>query len=149
MKYFCFIFSGYATLQIEVLFYDDIEDVNSYKREKINGAKHDYFFGILEDPLKKIVVWIDCIHYIDQQALDPTNQLSNETIEEVYAAFGSVREVGEEISTAELGSILRSLGQNPTEAEIEHMIVEVDPLDDGTIDFHSFLTMWARMKDTD
>ena len=43
---------------------------------------------------------------------------------------------------------MRSLGQNPTEAELQDMINEVDA--DGTIDFHEFLTMMARkMKDTD
>ena len=43
---------------------------------------------------------------------------------------------------------MRSLGQNPTEAE--DMINEVDADGNGTIDFPEFLTMMARkMKDTD
>ena len=43
---------------------------------------------------------------------------------------------------------MRSLGQNPTEAE--DMINEVDADGNGTIDFHDFQTMMARkMKDTD
>ena len=45
---------------------------------------------------------------------------------------------------------LRSLGQNPTEAELQDMINEVDSDGNGTIDFPEFLTMMARkMKDTD
>lgn len=76
------------------------------------------------------------------------------------------------ITTKELGTVMRSLGQNPTEAELQDMINEVDAdgknaivifffvkielmvtfvfLGNGTIDFPEFLTMMARkMKDTD
>ena len=46
--------------------------------------------------------------------------------------------------------VMRSLGQNPTEAELQDMINEVDADGNGTIDFPEFLTMMARkMKDTD
>lgn len=45
---------------------------------------------------------------------------------------------------------MRSLGQNPTEAELQDMINEVDADGNGTIDFPEFLTMMARkMRDTD
>jgi calmodulin len=45
---------------------------------------------------------------------------------------------------------MRSLGQNPTEAELQDMINEVDADDNGTIDFPEFLNLMARkMKDTD
>ncbi|VDM47849.1 unnamed protein product [Toxocara canis] len=69
------------------------------------------------------------------------------------------------ITTKELGTVMRSLGQNPTEAELQDMINEVDAdgmrffffeclntsfAGNGTIDFPEFLTMMARkMKDTD
>ncbi|CAF4085880.1 unnamed protein product [Rotaria sp. Silwood2] len=54
-------------------------------------------------------------------------------------------------------TVMRSLGRNPTEAELQDMINEVDAdvvfavlLGNGTIDFPEFLTMMARkMKDTD
>lgn len=45
---------------------------------------------------------------------------------------------------------MRSLGQNPTEAELQDMVAEVDADGNNSIDFPEFLTMMARkMKDTD
>ncbi len=45
---------------------------------------------------------------------------------------------------------MRSLGQNPTEAELHDMIREVDADNNGTIDFPEFLGMMAKkMQDTD
>lgn len=54
------------------------------------------------------------------------------------------------ITTKELGTVMRSLGQNPTEAELRDMIAEVDADKNGTIDFPEFLSLMARkMKDSD
>ena len=38
------------------------------------------------------------------------------------------------ITTKELGTVMRSLGQNPTEAELQDMVNEIDADGDGTID---------------
>ena len=54
------------------------------------------------------------------------------------------------ITTKELGTVMRSLGQNPTEAELHDMINEVDADGNGTIDFAEFLSLMSRkMKDAD
>ena len=48
--------------------------------------------------------------------------------------------------TQELGTVMRSLGQNPTEAELQDMINEVDADGNGTIDFPEFLSLMARYR---
>lgn len=48
------------------------------------------------------------------------------------------------ITTKELGTVMRSLGQNPTEAELQDMINEVDADGNGTIDFPEFLNLMQR-----
>ncbi|XP_028676067.1 calcium-binding protein LPS1-alpha-like [Erpetoichthys calabaricus] len=54
------------------------------------------------------------------------------------------------ITTQELGTIMKSLGQAPTDQELKDMISEVDADGSGSIDFNEFLTMMAKkMKDTD
>ena len=40
-----------------------------------------------------------------------------------------------QITTRELGTVMRSLGQNPSESELQDMINEVDADNNGTIDF--------------
>ena len=41
----------------------------------------------------------------------------------------------ESITYEELGVVLRSMGQNPTEQELIEMISEMDEDDSGTVDF--------------
>jgi Ca2+-binding EF-hand superfamily protein len=50
----------------------------------------------------------------------------------------------ENITTRELGAVMRSLGQNPSETELQDMINEVDTDGSGTIDFPEFLNLMAR-----
>ncbi|KAG5312672.1 CALM protein, partial [Acromyrmex insinuator] len=82
---------------------------------------------------------------------EKADQLTEEQIAEFKEAFSLFDKDGDgTITTKELGTVMRSLGQNPTEAELQDMINEVDADGNGTIDFPEFLTMMARkMKDTD
>merc|ERR1711872_1016998 len=45
------------------------------------------------------------------------------------------------ISSKQIGKVLRFIGQNPTEAELQDMVNEVDKDGTGSIDFPEFLTM--------
>ncbi|VDM42555.1 unnamed protein product [Toxocara canis] len=54
------------------------------------------------------------------------------------------------ISSKELGVAMRSLGQNPTEQELQDMVNQVDIDGSGTIEFAEFCQMMKRMdKETD
>mgnify|MGYP001263167269 CR=1 FL=1 len=48
------------------------------------------------------------------------------------------------LSFQELATVMRSLGQNPTEAELQDMINEVDIDGSGSIEFNEFLTMMSK-----
>jgi calmodulin len=77
--------------------------------------------------------------------------LTDEQIGEFKEAFSLFDKDGDgSITIQELGTVMRSLGQNPTEVELKDMIREVDADGNGTIDFSEFLNLMARkMKDTD
>merc|ERR1712188_340717 len=79
------------------------------------------------------------------------DQLTEEQIAEFKEAFSLFDKDGDgTITTKELGTVMRSLGQNPTEAELHDMINEVDADGSGTIDFAEFLSLMSKkMKDAD
>jgi len=80
-----------------------------------------------------------------------TDQLSEEQIAEFKEAFSLFDKDGDgTINTEELGNTMRSLGQNPTEAELQDMVDEIDADGNGAIDFPEFLTMMAhKSNDSD
>merc|ERR1711988_1445790 len=86
------------------------------------------------------------------------DQLTEEQIAEFKEAFSLFDEDGDgTITTKELGTVMRSLGQNPTEAELHHvmtnlgekltdeevdeMIREADVDGDGQVNYEEFVTM--------
>ncbi|KAF5734060.1 calmodulin [Tripterygium wilfordii] len=77
--------------------------------------------------------------------------LTEEQIAEFKEAFSLFDKDGDGcITIKELGTVMRSLGQSPSEAELRDMINEVDADQNGTIDFPEFLNLMSRkMKDTD
>ena len=78
-----------------------------------------------------------------------TEMTTSEDLIQQYRKAFSVYEKEDEgkISKKDLGIVMRSLGQNPTEAELQDMINEVDADRKGTIEFHEFLSMMERKKD--
>ena len=78
-------------------------------------------------------------------------QLTEEQIAVFKEAFSLFDNDGDgTIATKGLGTVMRSLGQNPTEAELQEMINEVDADGNETIDCPKFLSFMARKrKDTD
>jgi len=77
--------------------------------------------------------------------------LSDEKILEFRAAFEIFdKDKDGNITKKELGTVMRNLGQNPSEVELTEMINEVDIDGNETIDFREFLGLMVRkMKDSD
>nr|AAC68891.1 VU91C calmodulin [synthetic construct] len=73
------------------------------------------------------------------------DQLTDEQIAEFKEAFSLFDKDGDgTITTKELGTVMRSLGQNPTEAELQDMINEVDVDGNHQIEFSEFLALMSR-----
>ena len=73
------------------------------------------------------------------------DNLTDEQVIEFREAFQAFDKDGNgSITTKELGTVMRSLGQNLSEAEIKEMIDIVDEDKNGTIDFQEFLHLMAR-----
>lgn len=80
-----------------------------------------------------------------------TEQISKEKIsefKEVFDLFDKDKDGG--ISTKELGDVMRALGTNPTQAELQVMINEVGKNGSGKIEFKEFMELFnQKMKDPD
>ncbi|KAL8271765.1 hypothetical protein Esti_004360 [Eimeria stiedai] len=100
---------------------------------------------------REVLVFISCITSAASALPPPAHSTATATLSELRSSLICWVLLGvTAITTKELGTVMRSLGQNPTEAELQDMINEVDADGNGTIDFPEFLTLMARkMKDTD
>lgn len=80
---------------------------------------------------------------------DQLTEKQSASIKEAFAMFD--KDGDGFITTNELGTVMRSLGQNPTQAELQDMINDVNAAGrNGKIDFPEFLTLMARkLKDED
>ena len=78
------------------------------------------------------------------------HQLTAEQLAELMEAFSLFdKDRNGTITSKELGTVMRSLGQNPTEVELQDMINEVDANHNGVIDFPEFLSMMTRQMNSD
>ncbi|XP_063536657.1 calmodulin-A-like isoform X2 [Cydia strobilella] len=71
--------------------------------------------------------------------------LSEEQVAEFKEAFMLFdKDEDGTITMAELGVVMRSLGQRPSETELRDMVKEVDQDGNGTIEFNEFLQMMSK-----
>ncbi|KAJ3016660.1 UNVERIFIED_CONTAM: hypothetical protein HDU68_012098 [Siphonaria sp. JEL0065] len=76
---------------------------------------------------------------------------TEQQISEFKEAFALFDKDGDGTITAiELGTVMRSLGQHPTDEELKDLMNEVDEDGNGSIEFNEFLLLMARkLKDAD
>ena len=72
-----------------------------------------------------------------------TEKLKEEHLKDLQSTFNLFAKSGI-ITLVELGTILRMLALNPTEAELTEMISEIDTSGKGSIDFKEFLNLMTR-----
>eukprot|EP01083_Nonionella_stella_P242036 844632_1 len=77
-------------------------------------------------------------------------RLTQEEVDEYREAFSLFDKDGDgSISADELGIVVRTIGMNPTELEVQDMMKELDKNKDGVIEFDEFLDMMSQMDDPD
>lgn len=73
------------------------------------------------------------------------SNLTDEQVCEFREAFNLYDKDGDgTITVLEIGCIMRSLGQTPTDAELQDLIDEIDTDKSGTIDFTEFIKMMSK-----
>jgi len=78
------------------------------------------------------------------------DQMSNAEIDENREAFSVYDKDGSgNINTEELGAVMRSLGVDQTEEELQEMVAEIDTNGSGTVNFEEFCVMMAGNTDED
>jgi len=78
------------------------------------------------------------------------SNLGKAQIDEFKQAFDIFDEDGGgDISTRELGRVMKLLGQNPSPQQLQQIVLEVDQDGSGTIDFDEFLIMMVMQLEGD
>ncbi|XP_076019540.1 troponin C, skeletal muscle-like [Genypterus blacodes] len=81
---------------------------------------------------------------------DARSYLSEDVIRDFKAAFDMFdSDGGGDISTRELGNLMKMLGQNPSREELAAIVLEVDEDGSGSIDFEEFLVMMVHQLKED
>jgi len=118
---------------------------------KSKGYKKQSFLGFIQLHIGKICVAVAISFQICRFCQVRLHTrivefLTEEQITEFKEAFSVFDKDGDgNISAKELGIVMRSLGQNPTEKELDKLVNDADEDGDGTIDFDEFLVMMANM----
>jgi len=78
------------------------------------------------------------------------DKLGPEQIAEFREAFSVFDKNGDgSIGTKELGTVMKTLGLNPTDEELQQMVAEVDTDGNGEIDFDEFCAMMVKKMEDD
>ena len=82
---------------------------------------------------------------LDKEQVSPLTREQVLHYREVFTRYG--KENGGKISPKDLGTVMRFLGKNPSEAELRLMGEKVGADESGKIEFHEFLSMMQSSKD--
>ncbi|CAH1973574.1 unnamed protein product [Acanthoscelides obtectus] len=86
---------------------------------------------------------------LKEEEKDELANLTEDELAELRETFSMFDKQGVGyITTEELGNVMRAMGQNPTEAELQDMIDEVDQDGNGVIDFEEFCSMMVTKYKT-
>ncbi|OWF56441.1 Calmodulin [Mizuhopecten yessoensis] len=87
----------------------------------------------------------------EEQSSAPSAELTEQQLQECREAFELFDKDGDgTVTTEELATVMRTMGQNPTDAAVEEMIREVDKDGNGSVDFEEFIglmTSYLQGKD--
>merc|ERR1712179_558420 len=80
---------------------------------------------------------------------DMADRLSIELIRQFQDAFTRYSGPDGSVTSGQVSGIMRSLGQNPSEAEIQDMVNQVDKDGSGMLDFPEFLSMMVLKAESE
>lgn len=76
------------------------------------------------------------------------NDVPEEMLKDWREAFSMFDKNGDDlISAGELGTVMRNLGLNPTEEDVQKMISDVDKDANGFVDFNEFVSMMLKFQE--